>query len=68
MDRSGWWQAASRDALARAPVPMGNKRARRLDPALLQAMGSTMAEGTWARTPGRLVAAMARFRHWRVRR
>ena len=68
IDRSSWWGSASTDVLLDAPVPMGHRRARRLDPALVQALAHAGAEGTFARAPGRLTAAMARFRRWHGQR
>ena len=59
------WEEASEDALLNAPVARGPQRARRLDRALLHACAQESASGAWARTHGRLLWAMARFRKWR---
>ena len=63
-DASPMFDAAISDALTVAPVPMGEKRARRLDIHCMKAVGRVVGEGIGGRTAGNLTKTLARFRKW----
>ena len=63
------WDESSIDALMDAPVPLGPKRARRLDPALTSAVAAAAGSGdVLGRTGGAVARSLARVRKWGSKR
>eukprot|EP00974_Lingulodinium_polyedra_P048634 4670031-Lingulodinium_polyedra.AAC.1 len=62
LEREGVWEGASRDAVRDAPVPQGNKRARRMDPALRRAMAEAVGSRQAGRTARQFCTAFRFFR------
>ena len=63
-ERVQFWDACCTDALLSASVPTGAKRARRLDPLLVDALGKMAGEGVLARSGSAASANMHRFRRF----
>ena len=68
LDHSDLWSTSSSDALVDAPVPIGAKRARRLDGNLLQAVAREAGSGAAGRTGGAVARSMKRYRRWSTTR
>ena len=61
-DRQELWETMSTDALVNAPIPMAAKRARRLDPLLVDALAKCANVGELARSGSQAVAITVRWR------
>ena len=58
------WEQASQDALLDCPIPLGNKRTRRLDPEFRRALGLALPKREGGATATGVRAAVTRFRRW----
>lgn len=65
VESAQFWATAPQDPLLDAPVPLANRRARRLDKHMLQAVGESMGSSRALNAPGRVTEILARFRRWR---
>ena len=68
LDASPLFATSQDDALCVAPVPMGARRARRIDDNLRREVGREVGRGISGRTAGTVTATMQRFRRWKTRR
>ena len=67
IEQGPWWSRMSRDAFNDAPVPTATRRARRIDPALRDAIAAMGSQGKIARSGPQSVRILERVRKWKVK-